>query len=310
MQLIQTISMDFAVHGVAPRVFGKQDDSLSRLVRISLSNNGVAWAIPSDAIFMLRYRTPSGGVGLYDTLPDGSSAFSVAGNAVTVALVDQIFAAAGVAECDLRIISDGAGASTWTFLVEVDRGPTGDNIVSSDYINVLTAVASQVAADADRAQRAANSVDTSNLMNRLSYDPALAVKNAGGIPAYVNSAISGIDVSGIKYSTGYYTGDGTIKTIEIVFNFTPILVVVTPFVKLWPPVIFHRGVNTALLLPKSDYLERVSLSVTWSNKSMSFKGETAYRNSVYGSSPSAIDLTAEHCLNHTNYEYKWTAIGI
>lgn len=205
MQLIQTISMDFAVHGVAPRVFGKQDDSLSRLVRISLSSNGVAWTIPSDAIFMLRYRTPSGGVGLYDTLPNGSSAFSVAGNQITVVLVDQIFAAAGVAECDLRIISDGAGASTWTFLVDVDRGPTGDNIVSSDYINVLTALASQVAADAKRAENAANSIDTTNLMNKILYDPTDSVAAAGGIPNFVANNAPKVTLSSSVTSTSTTT---------------------------------------------------------------------------------------------------------
>lgn len=155
MKLIQKISMDFAFHGIPPRVYGKQDDSQSRIVQIDLFNQGEAWPVPSDAVLMVRYRTPKGAIGLYDTLPDGSTPFEVSENTVLVQLVDQIFAAAGAVECELRIISEGAGISTWTFLVDVERGASGDENISSDYINVLTGLTERAEAAAERAEDAA-----------------------------------------------------------------------------------------------------------------------------------------------------------
>lgn len=155
MKLIQKISMDFAFHGIPPRVYGKQDDSQSRIVQIDLFNQGEAWPVPSDAAMMVRYRTPKGATGLYDTLPDGSTPFEVSENTVLVQLVDQIFVAAGAVECELRIISAGAGISTWTFLVDVERGASGDENISSDYINVLTSLTVEANTAANRAEEAA-----------------------------------------------------------------------------------------------------------------------------------------------------------
>lgn len=156
MKLIQKISMDFAFHGIPPRVYGKQDDSMSRAVQIDLFNQGEAWPIPLDAAMMVRFNTPAGGTGLYDSLPDGSSAFAVSDNSVTVQLVDQIFAAAGQAECSLRIVSAGAGVSTWTFIVDVERGPGADANLPADYINVLVNLTAEANAAAERAEGAAD----------------------------------------------------------------------------------------------------------------------------------------------------------
>lgn len=184
MQLIQFISMDFSAHGIPPRIYGKQDDSLSRAVKISLYNGGAAWPIPDGVTMMLRYRTPSGAIGLYDTMPDGTSAFSADGNAVTIQLVDQIFAQAGVTECELRIIDSSSGVSTWTFLAEVEKSASGDASIPSDYINVLTNLAAQVAADAERAEAAADSVDISQ--NQLVYP--IQITRTGEEGAYVYEA--------------------------------------------------------------------------------------------------------------------------
>lgn len=201
MKLIQKISMDFAFHGIPPRVYGKQDDSQSRIVQIDLFNQGEAWPVPSDAVLMVRYRTPKGAIGLYDTLPDGSTPFEVSENTVLVQLVDQIFAAAGAVECELRIISAGAGISTWTFLVDVERGASGDENISSDYINVLTELTERAETAAEKAEASAKSVDAENLMKKETYDATGDVENEGGIKGYVEKEI-GCERIGQRNLTG------------------------------------------------------------------------------------------------------------
>lgn len=185
MRLTQSVSMDFSVHGIPPRIYGKQDDSLSRVVEISLYQAGTAWTIPDSAVMMLHYRTPAGHIGIYDTLPDGSAAISASGNVVSAVLVDQIFAIPGVVECELRIIDASSGVSTWTFLVEVESGTPSTETIPSDYFNVLTALASQVSADAATAKNAADSVNPNTLMHKSVFDPTGVVEAAGGISKYI-----------------------------------------------------------------------------------------------------------------------------
>lgn len=186
MQLIQNISMDFAVHGITPKVFGKQDDSGSmRTVAISLFSAGAAYPLSENTGFMLRYKTAAGAIGLYDALPDGTSAFSVDGNTVTVALVDQIFAKPGNVECELRVVEPAGVISTWTWIVEVERSNVGDASIPSDYINVLSGYASTAIQAAAEAKTAAKSIDPDSIMKISNYDPNDTVRDAGGIASYI-----------------------------------------------------------------------------------------------------------------------------
>lgn len=166
MQLIQTISMDLAFRGITPRIYGKQDDSgAMRGVRIELFNAGAAYAISSGTTFLLRYKTAQGSIGLYDALPDGTAAFSfVAGeNTVTATFVDQMFAQPGDVECELRIVDPAGVATTWTWILDVERGSVGDSFVPSDYINAFNILAASAAESADRAVAAASSLSVTDL---------------------------------------------------------------------------------------------------------------------------------------------------
>ena len=158
MAIIQPLSMDFALRGIPQRVVGKQDDSGGlRRVSISLTSNGVPYVLASGTEFMIRYKTAQGAIGLYDTLPDGTSPFlfTPGTNYITVSLVDQIFAQPGDVECELRIIEPAGSVSTWTWIVEVERSNSGDATIPSDYINVIAGYAAAAAASAEEAKQAA-----------------------------------------------------------------------------------------------------------------------------------------------------------
>ena len=222
MQLIQKISMDFAENGIPPKIVGKQDDSgASRVVMICLYNAGVAFEIPTGAAFMIRYKTPSGAYGLYDTMPDGSAAMAAEENRVTVQLVDQIFAAPGRVSCELRIIADGAGVSTWKWYVDVEGSNAADATIPSDYINVFSSIAAEVAANADRAEQAASAIVPEALLYKADYDPAGAVASAGGIPEYVkenSQAEPELYMTTITYANGAYVSDHTFAQISAAYN--------------------------------------------------------------------------------------------
>ena len=187
MRTVQSIAFDFSVHGVTPRIYGKQGDVNSRFVNISLFDQGAAWLVPDGALLSIRFRTPSGASGLYDTLPDGSSAFEVLENTVLAALAEPIFAESGPVRCELSIAAENAGVTTWCFIVAVEGASVSDQEIPEDYYNGFLSVAAQVAADAKRAEEAANSVDTTLLMNKTMYDPTGNVEAAGGIARYLDS---------------------------------------------------------------------------------------------------------------------------
>lgn len=191
MKTIQSIAFDFSVHGITPRIYGKQGDAKSRYVSISLFDQGAAWPIPSGAHLALRYRLRNGSSGLYDTIDD-AQAITFSGNDVTILLANPIFALAGLATCELIITDPSGGISTWSFVVEIEASSTGSSEIPEDYYNAFLGVAAEAAASAakaesqaDRAEAAAGSIDTSNLCSKTMYDPDGAVENAGGIPKYV-----------------------------------------------------------------------------------------------------------------------------
>lgn len=181
MQIISKIAVDLASPGITPRLYGKQDDSGSRWVEIALYNSGVAFAVPDNAVLAVRYTGPTGAKGLYDW------GISHNGNVVLCPLVDQIFAAAGRVTAELRIVDSQSSVTTWAFFVDVEGSKSADATLPPDYINQFTQIASQVAADADRAEAAADSIDTTQLLHYEDYDPAGNVKAAGGIGQYARS---------------------------------------------------------------------------------------------------------------------------
>lgn len=184
MEIIQTIAFDITTPGITPRVYGKQGDAKSRMVLVNMYHGGEEWKIPSEAALAVRYKTPSGASGLYDTI-EGETAILAENNQIMAVLATPIFAESGPTSCEL-VITDSVGAtSTWKFLVVVEEASVSDTEIPEDYYNAFLGMAAEVKADADRAKEAADSIDTSLLMSKTMYDPDGAVKAAGGIPKYV-----------------------------------------------------------------------------------------------------------------------------
>lgn len=133
MEVIQKIKIDLLKPGVKPVVNVMQADENSRVIEISLYANGVAWNVPDGVSFSVAYKKPDGTRGLYDTLPDGSSASSVDGNVVSIRLAPQMLTVPGDVESSVVISSGKQTISTFPVIVNVIQNPAAGAAGSEDY---------------------------------------------------------------------------------------------------------------------------------------------------------------------------------
>lgn len=132
MNTTHQLSMDLAKRGAAPRVDAVQDDRYSRNLQFLLYESGQTWQIPASATAVVRYRKPDGTGGEYDLLPNGSTAYSISGNSLTVALAPQVCTVPGIVQLSVCLRSGESEISTFAVFVNVERKP-GFSAESEDY---------------------------------------------------------------------------------------------------------------------------------------------------------------------------------
>ncbi|MGN0998379.1 MAG: pyocin knob domain-containing protein [Faecousia sp.] len=133
--------MDLASRGVTQRIDVVQDDKYSRNLEFTLTQNGEAWSIPEGAAAVIRFQKSDGTGGNYDTLPDGSSAYSFSGNVLTVALAPQVCTVPGLVLLAVGLMLGDSEINTFTVHVIVQQNP-GIDAVSEDYTNMRSYIKS------------------------------------------------------------------------------------------------------------------------------------------------------------------------
>lgn len=132
---IKVGSIDLARRGPTPVADSVQDDKSSRQLQIELFENGNAWTPPSGVTAVVSYMKPDGKGGIYDTLPDGSSAFSFSENTVTVILAPQVCTVSGVVKLTVGFLQ--GGNSLYAFGVDLVVQPNpGVVAASEDFYNL------------------------------------------------------------------------------------------------------------------------------------------------------------------------------
>lgn len=160
MQSLAYITLDLQDVNAAVVVGAKQNDRLSRSITAQLRDGGVAWVPGSGVAATIRYRKPDGTAGFYDTLEDSSSAYSINGSAITFTLAEQMLTVPGEIPVEINFYS-GAGEklTTFIFLLRVQASVLSDaEIISEDYINVLTSMIAAAEAAADRVEAVAGNL--------------------------------------------------------------------------------------------------------------------------------------------------------
>lgn len=137
MKTTTKIRTDLIHPPIPVTAYAVQGDRDTRCLEMMLYANGVPWQIPEDAFVAMRYRKPDGTRGYYDTLPDGTSACSMAGNAISVVLAPQMLTVAGTVEAQLEVTRGEEVLGVFSFFLSVAANPAAGVQTSEDYVNWL-----------------------------------------------------------------------------------------------------------------------------------------------------------------------------
>ena len=151
MKLITDITLELTGETKRFEVQAKQGDKGTRFVRVSLTNNGAEFEIPSGVTVIANIQKP-----------DRKFCFNECNleeNKVLVPLTNQALAVAGTAECDIEI-RDGGGnliLSSQAFTIEIEKSMRDENAIESS--NEFTALEKINAAEAARVKAEAARVE-------------------------------------------------------------------------------------------------------------------------------------------------------
>lgn len=137
MMLTSTISADLMTPGFPPLVYAVQGEQYSRQIEMHLYDGGLPWTVPGGVYIAMRYSKPDGTKGYYDTLPDGSQAWSVSGNRVSIFVAPQMLAVPGFVTAQLEIILNQSILATFSLRLKVEANPAAALQQSEDYVNWL-----------------------------------------------------------------------------------------------------------------------------------------------------------------------------
>lgn len=121
MKVTQKIKMDLLHKQNTVIIDVMQGDSNTRILEMSLYSGGVPWTTPEGVSVAIAYRGASGS-GIYDTLPNGDSAYTISGNVVTAILIPQVMSVDGDTTVTI-VFTDVNGKQLATFGVTVRAEP-------------------------------------------------------------------------------------------------------------------------------------------------------------------------------------------
>lgn len=129
------ISADLQTPGYPPLVHAVQGEQYSRQIKMTLYSGGVAWTVPGGVFIAMRYEKPDGTHGYYDTLPDGTKAWSAEGNMVSIYVAPQMLTAPGVVQGQLEIIQNTSILASFPLRLKVAANLAATLQKSEDYVN-------------------------------------------------------------------------------------------------------------------------------------------------------------------------------
>lgn len=136
MIVTHKLTLDLTRAGVPPRIDVSQDDRYTRDLEIRLLSGGAPFCPPEGCSLLIRYEKPDRVGGSYDALPDGTSAWKLEGNVLTVALAPQVCTVPGTVRMVISFLRNTGQISCFDLLLDVHRLPKGIK-PSKEYINVM-----------------------------------------------------------------------------------------------------------------------------------------------------------------------------
>ena len=143
MLVVSSIKIDLTRKDFQQYIYATQDDSGSRAVEIQLYTGKAPWNVPADVTGAISYKKADKNSGLYDTMPDGTSAVSIEGNKVLARLAPQVLNVPGDVNFSVALYdAKMQRLNTFPCVIKVEKNPSAVVTESEDYywISVLGAV--------------------------------------------------------------------------------------------------------------------------------------------------------------------------
>lgn len=136
MIITSKLTVDLQRPGIMPTVHTVQNDRYSRNLEIAMYDNGVPWIIPAEAAVMIRYSKFDGTGGEYDTLPDGTTAWTAEGNVLTIALAPNVLTLPGGVELTVSMLAGEKQLSASQIRLSVQPTACAKTAESENYFYV------------------------------------------------------------------------------------------------------------------------------------------------------------------------------
>lgn len=160
MQTTTEIRLDLKYPELTPPVHAKQNDQLTRYIKAYLYDGGTPFVPPGDVLAVVRAKKPDKTVCFYDANEANEPAVVLEENTATVLLAHQVLAAAGTVQMEISLYTPARERLTsFSFVIQVQRSALPEEeILSSDYYNILTEQIAQVLDAAKEVQGAVQEV--------------------------------------------------------------------------------------------------------------------------------------------------------
>lgn len=133
---MQTVYLDVSNKGVTHRIYAKQSDIGRKFVAV-ITDGGMPFQIPDDALVSIWYDGASGS-GNYTEINKEPSV-SIAGNRMTISLIQQMLSVAGSGEMTIvASYTDGKQIGLWNIQYEVERVAGWDSEGAKDYFSAFS----------------------------------------------------------------------------------------------------------------------------------------------------------------------------
>lgn len=145
MVITTSVYSDLQTPGFPPIINAVQGEQYSRRIKLALYSAGVAWTVPAGVYVAMRYKKPDGTRGYYDTMPDGTQAWSAEENVVNIYVAPQMLTVAGVVLAQVEIIQNDSILATFPLRLRVAENLATPLQTSEDYVNWLQWMEDQLA---------------------------------------------------------------------------------------------------------------------------------------------------------------------
>ena len=182
MVITHKLKMNMEEGEVIQRLEMPLGDVGTRSVEMLLYLRPSPWTSPQGVTVLIRYQKPDGTRGEYDTMPDGTAAWSVADNALTISVAPQVLTAAGNASLYAEMYLEEKVLRTFAVEISV-KAPFGNTrgvgTASQDYYYVTNVLRGPVMAQPGQIL-AVEEVDAYGRVTKVEPVDTADVVNKGG----------------------------------------------------------------------------------------------------------------------------------